>query len=377
MTIKKGNSKPKKRYQFCEELVQSAEPLDPRREPTAEGARKVLDVKMLLHFPGEEHWCCQWKGEPEDSWREREKLGPIFWGQYIDQAKYSKKPATKTKLPFYVDLMKEGKAPIPIFKPTPKLGLKLRQRDEDLEEEGGLSGKALNGWASLDQGLLLHEQRKPTVWAREVRSEMPELVQEWKAQALSKGWKEPWPQKPVPGGLTDAKRLWWKVARNRECAQFGAEDQETRRQLQLIVDTKEAQASREAEWIASFSDAELLAAAAAACPGSPRYLVLVAERRRRYELKKQAETKLRDAAAIESRRVAELTDEQLSQENNNNNTFTWSRPSGVLDCTLRRPEVQSNGWYSRNSFAKIQVTRDRWSLEPVVSRATCKSRSGL
>jgi hypothetical protein len=55
----------------------------------------------------------------------------------------------------------------------------------------------------------------------------------------------------------------------------------------------------------------------------------------------------------------------LSRLNNNdNNTFTWSRPSGVLDCTLRMPEGHWHGWYSRNSFAKMQVAWHRWSLEP-------------
>jgi hypothetical protein len=54
----------------------------------------------------------------------------------------------------------------------------------------------------------------------------------------------------------------------------------------------------------------------------------------------------------------------LGENKNNNDTFTWSRPSGVLDCTLRRPEGQWRRWCSRDSFAKIQVTQDRWSLEP-------------
>jgi hypothetical protein len=38
--------------------------------------------------------------------------------------------------------------------------------------------------------------------------------------------------------------------------------------------------------------------------------------------------------------MSKLPDDTTNCDNSNN-TFTWSRPSGVLDCTLRRPEGQA------------------------------------
>jgi hypothetical protein len=49
---------------------------------------------------------------------------------------------------------------------------------------------------------------------------------------------------------------------------------------------------------------------------------------------------------------------------NNNNTFTWSSPSGVLDCTLKRPVGHGGGGACRERPCEKRVTRLRWSLEP-------------
>jgi hypothetical protein len=47
--------------------------------------------------------------------------------------------------------------------------------------------------------------------------------------------------------------------------------------------------------------------------------------------------------------ISEERDEQGC--GNNNNTFTWSGPSGVLDCTGQRPGGPAAGWCKPSTYS--------------------------
>jgi hypothetical protein len=45
----------------------------------------------------------------------------------------------------------------------------------------------------------------------------------------------------------------------------------------------------------------------------------------------------------------------LSEKKNNNNTFTWSGPSGVLDCTGQRRIAPAAGWCKSGTHKRETV----------------------
>jgi hypothetical protein len=60
----------------------------------------------------------------------------------------------------------------------------------------------------------------------------------------------------------------------------------------------------------------------------------------------------------------------------NNNTFTWSGPSGVMTAPDNGPKGRLTGWYSQGPTASDKVTWPRWSIEPADSPGVRNLRGG-
>jgi hypothetical protein len=153
--MKIGTARQKKALQLYQEHVKQGRVPQPYHQPNPEGVQRILDVKTLLHFRGEEHWDWRWDGEAEDLWRERARMGRAVWFTYIEGAKNSKQPRTKEKVRFYVEMMKEKRSPIPI--PDLSVGCSLVNKNEDEEPR---SYHFLGRWSRLAWDLSSRKRRK-------------------------------------------------------------------------------------------------------------------------------------------------------------------------------------------------------------------------
>lgn len=158
-TVKRGNPKQKRALEYYQDLVKSGQSPQPYREPTPVVENIPLNVDTLLHFPGDECWAWRWEGENEVQWWDRLKRGYLEWSRYIDSVKLSRKATVKEQVGFYVDLMKEGKSPVPVPK---------------CNQPGQLSAKQ----ADLQS---VQEQKN---WIDRVQGEIPVLMQAWREDMI-------------------------------------------------------------------------------------------------------------------------------------------------------------------------------------------------
>jgi hypothetical protein len=205
--MKKGTAKQKMTFQFYQTLVKSGQSPQPYRKPPPPAEKIILDVGILSHFPGsEDQWTWRWKGENDNQWEERLRMGYLDWCRYIGSAKTSKRPEIKEKVGFYVQLMKEKRYPEPIQSPT------------DLEEEEDM-----------------HAIQYQKSWIDRVKDEIPAEVDAWRElmwQTLEI------PQRSPPSGLAEWQRKWWFGCWDQYYAQFKEEDSTKWRAMQALKETQ-------------------------------------------------------------------------------------------------------------------------------------------
>jgi hypothetical protein len=191
--MKEGTAKQKKVLQFYQGLVKTGQSPLPYREPQPETPKRPLNVALLLHFPGaDDRWAWRWDGEDYESWEHRLRLGYLDWSRYIESVKNSKNKIVKTKVSFYVNLMREENYPKPI---------------EDWRCVAKLGG--------------LREQQE---WIDRTKAEIPSLIPAWRAKIMQ---TLETPSIPIPSGLQEWQRKWWHRCWEENYRTFSEEDKVT------------------------------------------------------------------------------------------------------------------------------------------------------
>jgi hypothetical protein len=229
--MKVGTAKQKKVLQFYQDLIKAGNQPVPYREPQEPAEKRTLDLGLLLHFPkAEDRWAWRWKGENDEQWEHRLRLGYLDWYRYIDSVKTSKKAEIKEKVSFYIQLVKEKRHPEPIQSPA----------DSEEEED-------------------MHTVQYQKNWSDRVEKEIPAEVDAWRElmwQTLEV------PQRIAPSGLAEWQRKWWFGCWDQYYAQFKEEDDAKRRTMLALRETqRKAELERQHEaWkrkIQEYSDDQL------------------------------------------------------------------------------------------------------------------------
>jgi hypothetical protein len=222
-TMRVGTAKQKKSLQFYQEQVKQGRIPQPYHKPNPEGVQRILDVSTLLHCQGDEHWEWRWEGEGEDQWHERVRMGRAVWFTHIEGVKNSKRPLTKERVRFYVEMTRERRAPVPVLDLS--IGHELKDEDED---EDPRSDHSLGRWSRLALRVLIQKAREEKLWRDQVRKDMPRIVQEARNESFG-GMDRA--RKSFPEGLSEKQRIWWGICLDQVYRPFEAEDRQERENI--------------------------------------------------------------------------------------------------------------------------------------------------